>query len=427
MSTSPSDDLCVLLARWAAGEVAAVDPLVAACVPRLAALPGAAPAAQVEAATRRVLAQAPRFVVADPGRLLALLHRLVTQELAAGAEPARRESTRAAAAAPFLDLDRGVATADAAQHNAVLKLALLLLSQDDRKLLLGHWAGMDDAALAKRVGASAEDVAPRRARVVESHQHIARHLELGAVEEALRVGGLRAAADPWGMTTQWSMVLGAVAADDKSRVQVSWRRLVERYKDPIRRAIQRGIGGAAGSEDLVDEFFSYLFEHNVLAKVRPQAGKLRAYIQVVLRHFLHHRRRDQRAWQELDEANAPGASAADLAAERDDEAEWASHVLRLALAGLMRRAARDGDVLLRYYGIAWPDVDVARAPQSREEIAADLGITLAAVDQATYRARRTLRSCLERELRETVDNADDHASEVELVGKRLLEAYPGLL
>ena len=185
--------------------------------------------------------------------------------------------------------------------------------------------------------------------------------------------------------------------------------------------------GAAAGDDLVDEFFSYLFANNVLAKVDPQHGKFRAYIQAVIRRFLHKQRRARLDLAPLDENAAPTAEAADLAAARIDEAEWAAHVLRLALDNLMQRSPRDGDVLVRYYGIAWPDAGASVTPQSREQIAAALGTTLGSVDQATYRARLLLRTSLERELRETVNNAGDYEAEVDLVRLRLLDAFPGLL
>lgn len=418
MTAEPDAALVALLAGWAHGDASAAEDLVSACVARITPLlPDATPAG-VEPAVRRLLARAPRFTVSDPHRLLALLRRLLANELEAPARSGGSQApARSARASAAVDLDAGrTSPDDEARRTALTKLALLLLAPAERKLVQARWAGVESAGDAES-----------GARAAALHQQVLAHLDVGAVDEALAAVGPRTGADPWGSATQWSMVLGAVAAHDTARVQESWRRLVERYRAPITSAIRRATGGSGDAEDLVAEFFSYLFEHQVLAKVRPDAGKLRAYIQAVLRNFLQQRRRRSRGALDLDDVEAPADPGADRAAERADESEWAAHVLRLAIAGMLQRSPRDGDLLLRYYGISWPEPHTPRAPETREALASAAGLSLAALDQATHRARRALRACLERELRETVDGAGAYEAEAELVVARLLEAHPGLL
>lgn len=406
-----------------------------ACVPRLArGLEGHAEA-EIDAALRRALAAAPAFVTSDGDRLIALLSRLVENELWTGAAPARAAPGVGAGAAgsdlppagPLpLPLDLDLGAGDPSQRSMVTKLALLLLPPPDRLLVTAHWSGL-------RAGTDA--VARDRARALQEFGDIKRCLEVGAVEDALAVGSARPrAADPWGRSTQWSMVLGAVATHDPHRVQQSWQRLLTRYEAPIRRAIERALGGRSDSDELAAEFFSYLYERDVLAKVQPQGGKFRAYIQAVLRNFLHQHWRRRPADRELAEqdVDVPAAAPADAEAANADEREWAAHVLQLALRRLLRHHPRNGEILLRYYGLPQPLEDggttaAAPAPEPREAIAAAMGMSLAAVDQATHRARQVLRQHLERELGETVDGADAFAAESAFVARRLLEAYPGLL
>jgi len=427
MPLPPDSDPRTLLRRWAAGDDAAGEALKALCRPTLIASFGDDRSDHIAAALQRVLAAVPRFVVTDVARLHALMGRLVEHELADGDAPVR-DSARADVASVVLDLDRGRSQAEPepAERNAWVKLALMLLAKDERALLVHHWVGASDAALAKHLRATTSDVTERRTQVVRRHDEIVRELERGGLAAALSAAAGPATADAWGIPTQWSMVLGAVADDDDAVVQQSWRRLLDRYRDPIRMAICRAVRGTAANDELVEGFFTYLFEHRVLAKADPAKGRFRAYIQAVLKRYLLKRGRGQRPMAQLAEEAGPAVAPADLAAERADESAWAAHVLRLAIASLMERSARDGEVLLRYYGIAWPQPG-ARPAQTRDDIAAALGITAHAVDQANYRARRLLRTFLERELRATVQSHEDYAHESNVMLCRLLEAYPGLV
>ncbi|MEZ5966465.1 MAG: sigma-70 family RNA polymerase sigma factor [Planctomycetota bacterium] len=424
MTTRPAEDPHAWFTGWAAADPDAVVALAAWSLPRLHAKMPAHDGDAVAEATRRVLHTTPPFAVADPARAQALLERLVAHELETTHEAVRRPLPPLAPA-PLLDLDRG-RDDEPGRGNARRKLALLLMPPRDRKLLLAAWSGLDDAAVASRLGTSDGCVARDRERCERTLEQVVQHLELGAIEAALSTA-VPSAPDAWGSATQWSMVLGAVATDDPGRVHASWRRLLERYEAPIRRAIRRAHGDDARGDELTAEFFSYLFEHAVLAKVQPRGGRFRAYIQAVLRNFLHRQRRRGRPVLELDETNSPATAAADRDAEQADELEWARHVLHLALQQLFADRERDGEILVRYYGLAWPDPQQPRSADSRESIAARFGLSLGAVDQATYRARRALRAQIERELRETVDGAEAMNAEVEMVASRLLQAYPGLL
>lgn len=428
MSPLPPDDVRPLLTGWAQGDAGAIEALVAWSTPRLRAVLPRHGEVEIAAALRRALHAAPPFSVTGDDRLAALLARLVEHQLEDHEAPRRPASPGATSS--LLDLDRGrdAGAGDPGRQNARLKLALLLLPAKDRKLLLLLWAGLDDAAVAARLGEDPELVARGRARAEQAHRLVAQHLELGAIEAALDAAGApRRASDPWGSATHWSMVLGAVASDDSQRVRESWRRLVQRYEGPIRGAIRRALGNARDSDDLAAEFFSYLYEHDVLAKAQPRGGKFRAYIQAVLRNFLHRHRRRTRTGIGLEQVAPPVANPADHALEQADELEWATHVLHLALGRLLEERPRDGDILVRYYGIARPGAEVTPRAHDRDDIAASLGMTLAAVDQATHRARRRLRDLIERELRETVDGAEAMSAEVEWIGRRLLQAYPGLM
>jgi RNA polymerase sigma-70 factor (ECF subfamily) len=433
MPTPPSEiEPRALLARWAAGDAAAVEQLVALCLPGLLVKFVGLPAEQIEAAVRRVFSVVPYFVVSAAERLYSLVASLVENELEAGAGKGLRGPERAESGTTVLDLDHGCpqpAAESPAEKNAWLKLGLMLLTRDDRALVLGHWAGSGAEALAAQLQSKAGEIGQRQADALQLLDETVRRLRRGELAAVSGAGEVRLAVplDPWGMPTQWSMVLGAVAQHDAALVQQSWRRLLDRYRDPIRRAIRRAGRGQAPGDDLVEEFFSYLFEHAVLAKADPANGRFRAYIQAVLKRFLLKQGRGRRSAAPLSDAVAAPVESADARAERADESEWAAHVLALALDRLMQRSARDGEVLVRYYGIAWPDAGNPRLPQSREEIAADLGLSLGSVDQATHRARRQLRGCLEREVRATVSGADDYANEADLVRRRLLEAHPGLL
>jgi RNA polymerase sigma-70 factor (ECF subfamily) len=231
--------------------------------------------------------------------------------------------------------------------------------------------------------------------------------------------------DPWGAPTEWSMILGAGDDRNRGRLQASWERLVARYREPIRAAIARKVRGDAA--EIADEFFAYLFQHRVLDKAAPARGRFRAYVQAVLRRFLLGRARGAKPAALLEDDVAAAGAPADARAEVEDERAWAEHVLQIALTQVAVRSPRDAEVLVRSYGIAWGGLAGSGTAQSRAEVAAALGLTPNAVDQANHRARRLLRARIEAELRETVVGAGDLDAELEVMVRRLLDAHPGLL
>src|SRR5262245_58513437 len=102
----------------------------------------------------------------------------------------------------------------------------------------------------------------------------------------------RRVTDPY-RTTAWTLIRSAAGRQPNANVQDAWRALIERYRIPIAATLRRRLG-ASNDEEAVDDFFAYLFENALLARVDPSQGRFRCYIQGVARRFAHAHRRGKR-------------------------------------------------------------------------------------------------------------------------------------
>ena len=229
--------------------------------------------------------------------------------------------------------------------------------------------------------------------------------------------------DPWGPPTRWSLVARAAGASGPEREQ-AWRELLERYRDPVERALRRRLAGHPDIEDRVLEFFAHLYQYRVLERVDPERGRFRQYVQGVLRNYVHEvRRRDQAGRREVP---LPDSTLADAQAAGPEDVEheelhlWAAAVLHNALESLRRDRPETASLLVEAYGLE------GTAPVPREEQARQRGLEIGTLYVALNRARKELGRRILRELREQVSDAGELADEARLIQECLFEAFPGL-
>lgn len=228
-------------------------------------------------------------------------------------------------------------------------------------------------------------------------------------------------ADPWGGETDWSLVLHAAGAEPGAEANECWRRLIERYRQPVRQAVRRRLRGHPQSDDFADDFFAYVFEEGLLGKADRDRGRFRCFMQGVLRRYVLQelRRRAERRSVPLGDLDVAAEDEPSL--EREEEAEWAAHVLQRAIEALLTRSPRDGELLLRAHGVPpFPQADV-------EALCSEFGLTRNAMHQAHHRARRTLRELVLAEIQSTVSSRADYEAERDVVVARLMEAAPDVL
>lgn len=226
----------------------------------------------------------------------------------------------------------------------------------------------------------------------------------------------------WGPPTSWSLIRQAAGPSDLDRTQVAWEELVDRYRVPIEKSLRRIIRSHPDAEEIVQDFFAYLYEKKLLPKADPKLGKFRCFLQGVIRNFARQRLRNSRSWTSIkDGTPEPEAQYGSSEFERQEEQEWAHGVLQNAVGRLLKAQPRDGELLLRCYGVVpYPETD-------RQALCQERGLSMNALNVAVHRARERLRGMLIDEVRQTVASAGDMEEEVQLVCERLLAAYPGLM
>lgn len=230
-----------------------------------------------------------------------------------------------------------------------------------------------------------------------------------------------ASSDSWGGETDWHLIGKVSGRDPDADPERAWLDLVERYRGPVQRSLMRRLRNAPAAEEAASDFFSYLFQKQVLPKADRDQGRFRCYIQGVIRLYAKQWKRASSVGGVHDvEALESAATAADNEAEREEELAWAKEVLSHAFDRLGRSALRDAEMLQRVYGLG------GRTPISREQLARERSMTMNAMHVALHRARNNLKDSLNEELRSMTTSDTDLALEHEFLLGRLLEAYPGL-
>lgn len=228
--------------------------------------------------------------------------------------------------------------------------------------------------------------------------------------------------DDFGPTTQWSMILGASGRKADADPSAAWRRLVERYREPLARALRRRLPRHMDVAAAVDDFFAYLFENEILLKVERGEGRFRCYVQGVLRRFaMHYARSLAGRAAEMPDGFDVAAESNAAPLEEAEQADWAGEALAHAFERLETERPRDARLLKMAHGI--PPME-AHDPERLCEVE---GLKRNALNVALHRARQRLRAHIETEIRETVASAPELREEMRVVVGALLAAHPSLI
>jgi len=229
------------------------------------------------------------------------------------------------------------------------------------------------------------------------------------------------AVDSWGGETDWNLIRsasGGAVGPDRER---AWRRMMDRYRGPVKRVLARQLRDDPAAEDATSDFFGDLFQKQILRKADPGQGRFRCYIQGVIRRYAMQWRRGSRPSRASDVDEVDVGVEASPEVEREEEGVWAEAVLGHSLERLRATAPRDAEILARTYGI-----DGCERSDS-DVLARDLGLSANALDVARHRARAKLKAALLDELRPMVSSGDELDLERQVLVARMLSAHPGLL
>jgi hypothetical protein len=227
--------------------------------------------------------------------------------------------------------------------------------------------------------------------------------------------------------TNTRMLGDARGPGSSAEYEQAWQRLVEAYREPIAWTLRRRLH--ADDDSAVDEFFSYVFDRRVLDGYdRGQGRRFRAYIQVVIRNFLHERRRAEQLARreepvpvdELDGARTRDDGHHCDEFDQSDEHEWATAVLRAAFGELDAAEPGSARLLAEAYGLT------GQGSLDRVSLAAARAQSINALHARLVSAKQSLRALILAQVRKQCSDQVSFQSELRLLLGRLMEARPNL-
>jgi RNA polymerase sigma-70 factor (ECF subfamily) len=221
-------------------------------------------------------------------------------------------------------------------------------------------------------------------------------------------------------TTHWSVVL--TAQGESAAAREALEKLCRTYWRPLYAFVRRHDYGHEESEDITQGFFAVLLERRDFDTLRAEKGRLRSYLLVSLKHFLADEKRRAMAVKRgkgrplipledlLANAEASMEPSDRLTADRIYERRWALTLLDHVFKQLRDEYARANKAaLFNWLKQLLPDEPGAPL---QAEIAAKLGMTENAVNQAFYRFRQRYQSLLREEIAHTVAMPKDVEDEL---------------
>ncbi|MBX7113902.1 MAG: sigma-70 family RNA polymerase sigma factor [Myxococcaceae bacterium] len=224
-------------------------------------------------------------------------------------------------------------------------------------------------------------------------------------------------------TTRWTLILAAgVSAQAREEALTQ---LMGVYWKPLYIFLRRRGLDAAAAEDAVQDVLLLVLERNALDKVRPERGRLRAYLKTVAQNYLINRHEQATAQKRGGAAKAVPIDTAlaerladvetadpDLAFER----AWATALMGRAFARLREEyisGERQGP---------WEILETMFQPSAAvpgyRDLAKANGLSVPALKAFVHRARLRYRELVREEVEHTVENP----AEIEGEMSALLEA-----
>lgn len=213
--------------------------------------------------------------------------------------------------------------------------------------------------------------------------------------------------------TQWTVIVAAGATPSPESA-AALERLCQAYWYPLYAFVRRGGHSAPDAQDLTQEFFARLIEHNWIARADRRKGRFRSFLLMAMKRFL------AKEWAKVKTLKRGGRAQilplhfdtaetrysrepADTSTpEQVFEKQWALTLLESVLSRLRRDFAQEGKEAL--FQTLEPCLIGSREAQPYAELAAKLGMTQGAVKMAVSRLRERYRACLKEEISHTVSS-----------------------
>jgi len=221
--------------------------------------------------------------------------------------------------------------------------------------------------------------------------------------------------------TQWTTVLAAGGTPSPESAR-ALERLCVAYWYPLYAFVRRSGYSPADAEDLTQEFFVRLLDHNWIAHADRYRGRFRSFLLMAMKRFL------AKEWDRAQTAKRGGKAkiiplqldTAETRYSREPvdtrtpdevfEKHWAMTLLNSVLKRLREQYERDGKG--RLFETLEPSLIGSRETQPYAALATRLGMTEGAVKMAVCRLRERYRECLKEEIGQTVASSADIEAEL---------------
>ncbi len=207
--------------------------------------------------------------------------------------------------------------------------------------------------------------------------------------------------------TQWTAVLAAGGSPSPESA-TALERLCTLYWYPLYAFVRRSGYSPSDAEDLTQEFFARLLEHNWISAADPRKGRFRSFLLMIIKRFLAKEwdkaRTVKRGGQvrlvslqfDTAETRYRQEPADTRTPDRVFERHWALALLAEVLKRLREEYARDGKAGL--FEALEPCLIGKREMQPYASMAIQLGMSEGAVKMTVSRLRARYRECLKEEI-----------------------------
>jgi RNA polymerase sigma factor (sigma-70 family) len=223
------------------------------------------------------------------------------------------------------------------------------------------------------------------------------------------------------VTTHWSAVVAA-GCSDTAQAQASLGKLCQSYWFPLYAYVRRRGHSVEDAQDLTQEFFARVIEHQWLARADQAKGRFRTFLLTAMERFLANE------WDKSRRLKRGGGRACvslrldtaetrygiepvdDRTPEQAFEHRWALTLLEGVVERLEAGFRAEGQAEL--FVALKPCLVGDSAAQSYVELAAALGMNEVAVKVAVHRLRQRYRELLRAEIANTVASPADVDAEM---------------
>lgn len=204
--------------------------------------------------------------------------------------------------------------------------------------------------------------------------------------------------------TRWTLVGRVGKGSDEGRRALS--ELCEIYYEPVYRFIFYRTKNDAEARDLTHSFFEDLITRESLGAPDPERGRFRSYLLGAVKHFLSRegcRRNAAKRGGKQERVELTEAIPAEEFDDRLFDRDWALALIRRAHDTVEREMTKSGKAEQFEILRAWLD---GSAVPPREQAAAKLQMSEAALKVAIFRLRQKFRECVRAEVRSTLMSED---------------------